>query len=107
MALLCVRNEDTTGHNGKMDFSLDSDGRLSRYTDGMDNPVVYAGAIAHAQPAFRRRAGRRLQPQHLFRRAIAERRLFGIVLEGHWLTVGTPEAIGEAEDAIRRFQTGG
>ena len=32
--------------------------------------------------------------------------LFGIVLEGHWLTVGTPEAIGEAEEAIRRFQTG-
>jgi MurNAc alpha-1-phosphate uridylyltransferase len=27
-----------------------------------------------------------------------------MVLQGHWLTVGTPEAIGEAEETIRRIQ---
>ncbi|MGO7186266.1 nucleotidyltransferase family protein, partial [Rhizobium brockwellii] len=26
-------------------------------------------------------------------------------LEGHWLTVGTPDAIGEAEETIRRLRT--
>jgi MurNAc alpha-1-phosphate uridylyltransferase len=53
MALLCVAIEDTTGHNGKNDFSLDPQGRLSRYKEGsMDNPVVYAGAIAMHRRLF-------------------------------------------------------
>ncbi|MNU07589.1 hypothetical protein D3C72_2532490 [compost metagenome] len=38
-----------------------------------------------------------------FDRAIASGRLYGIVMTGQWLTVGTPEAIGAAEETIRRF----
>ena len=41
-----------------------------------------------------------------FDRAIAKGRLFGIDLDGHWLTVGTPEAIGEAEETIRPLPDG-
>ena len=52
------RNEDTTGHNGKNGFLRSAaTGGSSRYRDGMDNPVVYAGAIAMHSRAFRRRAG--------------------------------------------------
>ena len=46
MAMLCVRLENTTGHNGRNDFSMDADGRLIRFSDGDGEPVVYAGAIA-------------------------------------------------------------
>ena len=106
MALLCVRNEDTTGHNGKLDFSLDPDGRLSRYKDGMDNPVVYAGAIALHSRLFADAPDDAFNLNIYFDRAIAQNRLFGIVLDGHWLTVGTPEAIGLAENAIRQFEAG-
>ncbi len=106
MALLCVRNEDTTGHNGKLDFSLDQQGRLSRYKDGMDNPVVYAGAIALHSRLFAAAPDDAFNLNIYFDRAIAQNRLFGIVLDGHWLTVGTPEAIGQAEDAIQQFATG-
>jgi MurNAc alpha-1-phosphate uridylyltransferase len=42
-----------------------------------------------------------------FDRAIARGRLFGLMLEGHWITVGSPEAIAEAEAAIRRFRPEG
>ena len=106
MALLCVRNEDTTGHNGKLDFSLDPQGRLCRYREGMQNPVVYAGAIALHSRLFADAPEEPFNLNIYFDKAIERGRLFGIVLEGHWLTVGTPEAIGEAEEAIRRFQTG-
>ena len=34
------------------------------------------------------------------RRAIAAGRLYGMVMDGHWLTVGTPDAIPLAERAI-------
>lgn len=106
MALLCVRNEDTTGHNGKLDFSLGADGRLTRYKDGMDNPVVYAGAIAMHSRLFTDAPEDAFNLNIYFDRAIAQNRLFGMVLDGHWLTVGTPEAIGEAEETIRRLADG-
>lgn len=107
MALLCVRDEDTTGHNGKKDFSLGADGRLIRYADGMDNPVVYAGAIALDPELFAGAPDDAFNLNIYFDRAIAAGRLFGIVLNGHWMTVGTPEAIEDAEAAIRRYQPGG
>ncbi|WP_457581783.1 nucleotidyltransferase family protein [Ensifer canadensis] len=107
MALLCVRDEDTTGHNGKKDFSLGADGRLVRYSEGMDNPVVYAGAIALDKKLFADAPDDAFNLNIYFDRAIAEGRLFGIVLEGHWMTVGTPEAIEDAEAAIRRYQPEG
>ncbi len=104
--MLCVKLADTTGHNGKNDFNLSPDGKLTRYRDGDPNPVVYAGAIAMdtsflddapADDAFNLNI--------YFDKAIERGRLFGMMLEGHWLTVGTPEAIGEAEETIRRFRT--
>jgi MurNAc alpha-1-phosphate uridylyltransferase len=105
MAMLCVRLEDTTGHNGKNDFNLASDGRLTRYREGEPNPVVYAGAIVMNTSFFDDAPADAFNLNIYFDKAIARGRLFGMMLEGHWLTVGTPEAIGEAEETIRRFRT--
>lgn len=107
MALLCVRLEDTTGHNGKKDFSLGADGGLRRYRDGMDNPVVYAGAIALDTQLFADAPKNPFNLNIYFDRAIERERLFGLMLEGQWMTVGTPEAIDEAEAIVRRFEPGG
>jgi MurNAc alpha-1-phosphate uridylyltransferase len=104
MALLCVRIEDTTGHNGRNDFSLGNDGRLERYRDGLPNPVVYAGAIVMNPSLFDDAPDQAFNLNIYFDRAIQRGRLHGLVLDGHWLTVGTPQAIGEAEEAIRRFR---
>jgi N-acetyl-alpha-D-muramate 1-phosphate uridylyltransferase len=103
MALLCVELEHTTGHNGKKDFSLAADGKLERYCDGMVGPVVYAGAIAVSPSLFDDAPSDAFNLNIYFDKAIARDRLYGMLLHGHWLTVGTPEAVGEAEEAIRRF----
>ncbi|MEN0087909.1 MAG: nucleotidyltransferase family protein, partial [Pseudomonadota bacterium] len=39
----------------------------------------------------------------LFRQAAAAGRLFGVPLDGHWFHIGTPPAIEEAEQAMRRL----
>ena len=104
MALLCVALENTTGHNGKKDFSLDPDGRLARYREGDPDPAVYAGAIAMDTALLDDAPQDAFNLNIYFDRAIARRRLFGLILSGHWLTVGTPEAIGEAEEAIARLR---
>lgn len=100
MALLCVDMERTTGHNGKKDFSLATDGKLSRYVEGMPRPVVYAGAIALHPGLFADAPSDAFNLNIYFDRAIAAGRLYGETLSGHWITVGTPEAIGEAEAVI-------
>ncbi|WP_322887106.1 nucleotidyltransferase family protein [Sinorhizobium medicae] len=107
MALLCVRLQDTTGHNGKKDFSLSDDGRLTRYEEGMNNPVVYAGAIAMDSALLADAPDEAFNLNIYFDRAIARGRLFGLLLEGHWMTVGTPGALAEAEAAICRFRPEG
>ena len=104
MALLCVPIQNTTGHNGKNDFSLAHDGRLSRYRPGDANPVVYAGAIVLAPALLADAPADAFNLNIYFDRAIAAGRLFGLSLHGHWLTVGTPEAIGLAEEAIARLK---
>ncbi|MBW9088062.1 nucleotidyltransferase family protein [Rhizobium wenxiniae] len=101
MALLCVPLERTTGHNGKKDFQLDQDGRLSRYVDG-DNPVVYAGAIVLHSSLLEDAPDDAFNLNIYFDRAIAQGRLFGLVMDGEWITVGTPQALPEAEAVIAR-----
>lgn len=106
MALLCVPMENTTGHNGKKDFSLSDDGRLVRYSEGLPKPVVYAGAIA-MQPSLLDDAPEDAFNLNIyFDRAIAAGRLAGFEMAGHWMTVGTPEALDEAEEVIRHLSGG-
>lgn len=102
MAMLCVRLEDTTGHNGRNDFSMDTEGRLTRFRDGDGEPVVYAGAIAMMPALLDDAPDEAFNLNIYFDRAIAGGRLYGLILEGHWITVGTPEAIAEAEAVVGR-----
>ncbi|WPE21996.1 nucleotidyltransferase family protein [Shinella zoogloeoides] len=102
--MLCVKLEDTTGHNGKKDFSLDTEGRLTRYREGSGTPVVYAGALALMPALLDDAPDDAFNLNIYFDRAIEAGRLRGIMLEGHWITVGTPEAIGAAEAVIGAFR---
>jgi MurNAc alpha-1-phosphate uridylyltransferase len=102
MALLCVPLERTTGHNGKKDFQLDADGRLSRYVEGGDNPVVYAGAIVMHSSLLDDAPNDAFNLNIYFDKAIGNGRLYGIVMDGEWITVGTPDALPAAEAVIAR-----
>ncbi|WFU08922.1 nucleotidyltransferase family protein [Rhizobium sp. CB3090] len=103
-AMLCVALDKTTGHNGKNDFSLAEDGRLSRYSNTAGNGVVYAGAIIMNPSVLDDAPKEAFNINIYYDKAIAKGRLYGTMLDGHWLTVGTPEAIGEAEETIRTFR---
>src|SRR5690606_5953759 len=98
--LMLVRHDHATGHSGGSDFLIDGAGRLTRA--GANPGLIYAGAgILHPR-IF---AGAPAEPHSLnlyFDRAIAAGRLSGVVMDGHWITVGTPQAIPEAEMAVAR-----
>lgn len=103
--LMLANLENATGHTGRTDFLLAGDGRLSR-AGGAPEGLIYAGA-AIVNPAIF--AGARAEPHSLnlyFDRAIAAGRLFGHVMKGHWITVGTPDAIAAAEAAVLHRSAG-
>jgi len=99
--LMLAETKAATGHTGGTDFIRAEDGRLAR-SAGDPSGLIYAGAgIIHPR-IF---AGASAEPHSLnryFDRAIAEGRLFGMVMDGHWITVGTPDAIPAAELAVAR-----
>jgi MurNAc alpha-1-phosphate uridylyltransferase len=91
--------ESATGHTGGSDFLRHAEGRLTR-AKGDPAGLIYAG-VAIVDPAIF--AGAAAEPHSLnlfFDRAIAAGRLFGLPLEGSWITVGTPDAIAPAEAAV-------
>ncbi|MBC7280307.1 nucleotidyltransferase family protein [Hoeflea sp.] len=103
--LMTARLDQATGHTGAGDFTIDPDGRLSRYK-GTGEPVIYAGAIILHPRIFDGITEPKFSLNRCFDRAASAGRLFGAPMHGHWLTVGTPEAIGEAEAARSAYLAG-
>ncbi|MGJ8569146.1 MAG: nucleotidyltransferase family protein [Hoeflea sp.] len=96
--LMTARLHQATGHTGAGDFIVGEDGRLTRYK-GAGDPVIYAGAIVLHPRVFKGISEQTFSLNRCFDTAESQGRLFGMPMRGHWLTVGTPEAIGEAEAA--------
>ncbi|PWW00513.1 MurNAc alpha-1-phosphate uridylyltransferase [Hoeflea marina] len=100
--MLTARPDQATGHSGPGDFFADADNRLKRFR-GDGEPLIYAGALILHPRIFAGISERVFSLNRCFDAAIAAGRLHGLPLAGHWLTVGTPQAIGEAESAMRTY----
>lgn len=100
MLVMVARLEQTTGHGGRGDFVMDETGRLARFDGANGAPLVYAGALVCRPEIFAGAPTGAFSLNRCFDAAIAAGRFYGMAMHGHWLTVGTPEAIGEAEAAI-------
>jgi MurNAc alpha-1-phosphate uridylyltransferase len=99
--LMLAELSSTTGHTGKGDFSLAPDGRLARAKNSPDG-LVYAGAGIFDPKLFAGAAVEKRSLNEYFDRAAEAGRLHGVVMQGHWITVGTPDAIPLAEAAVAR-----
>ncbi|HEV7256435.1 MAG TPA: nucleotidyltransferase family protein [Bosea sp. (in: a-proteobacteria)] len=100
MLLLLARREDSVGFDGRGDFFRDDEGLLTRRGSAESAPYVYAGVAIMKPTLFSDTPEGPFSLNLLFDRAIAADRLHGLVLEGQWLHVGTPEAIAPAEAAF-------
>jgi MurNAc alpha-1-phosphate uridylyltransferase len=94
---------DSVGFDGPGDFFMDREGRLERRGARVAAPYAYAGAaVMRAADFAGRETGEPFSLNALWNASLAGGRLHGLVLNGLWLHVGTPEAIQEAEAAITR-----
>ncbi|MCO5161437.1 MAG: nucleotidyltransferase family protein [Mesorhizobium sp.] len=99
--LMLARLDQATGHSGGTDFLMAPDGRLAR-AKGDPEGLIYAGAAIIHPRIFAGAPGGPHSLNREFDAALVSGRLYGMVLDGDWITVGTPDAIAPAEAAVAR-----
>jgi len=99
--LLLAPATGSIGYAGRGDFAFAPDGRLRRRAEREVAPFVYAGAAILAPALFKDAPPGEFPLTDLFDRAAVAGRLHGLRLEGLWMHVGSPDAIAQAERAIR------
>src|SRR3569833_2358836 len=100
--LLLAPTSGSVGYAGRGDFAMNPDGRLPRRGEREVAPFVYAGAAILSPAMFKGAPQGEFSLTDLFDRAQTAGRLHGLRLEGLWMHVGTPGAVGDAEQAIRK-----
>jgi MurNAc alpha-1-phosphate uridylyltransferase len=102
--LLLVPLARANCHSGQGDFHMDASGLIARRKPARVAPFVYTGvqlvskrlfADAHAELP-----GASFSFNLLWNRAIAADRAYGVVHQGLWFDVGTPQAIAKTEEML-------
>jgi N-acetyl-alpha-D-muramate 1-phosphate uridylyltransferase len=100
--LLLAPTTGSIGYAGRGDFVMGADGRLQARGEREIAPFVYAGAAILSPALFQNAPDGEFPLTLLFKRAQEQGRLHGLRLEGLWMHVGTPDAVLESEQAIRK-----
>lgn len=98
--LLMAATAASIGYDGAGDYAMAPDGSLKRRKEHQVVPFVYAGAAIMKPQLFVGRPHGEFSLTRIFDEANERGRLFGLRLDGTWMHVGTPEAIGAAEEAL-------
>jgi MurNAc alpha-1-phosphate uridylyltransferase len=95
--LMLAPTVKAVGYHGRGDFRMDPAGKLYRRGEREVVPFAYAGAAILHPRLFDKCPAGAFSLNRLFDRAMEAERLIGMRMDGLWLHIGTPEAIGEAE----------
>jgi MurNAc alpha-1-phosphate uridylyltransferase len=98
--LLMAPTANSIGYEGAGDYAMLADGQLRKRKEHQVVPFVYAGVAIMSPAIFEDAPKGEFSLTKLFDKANEQERLFGLRLEGVWMHVGTPEAIGAAEEAF-------
>lgn len=100
--LLLAPLATSLGYAGKGDFAMAPDGRLSRRGERQVVPFAFAGVSLCEARLFEGSPAGPFSLNRLWDGALTKGSLYGVRLDGHWMHVGTPEALAEAETWFER-----
>jgi len=103
MLLLTVEREQAA-FSERGDFLYEKQGRLYRAAPNMQEAVIYGGTLLIHPRVFHQAQPVAHSLNHYFDQAIAQGRLFGLPLEGHWYTLTTAHAIATVEKLLKHHQ---
>lgn len=99
--LLMVRTTQVDGTVGLGDFLLDPLGRMRRPKEREIAPYLFAGVQILSPALFDDAPSGAFSLNRLYDRAIGNGRLFGLVHDGVWFHLSTPEDLRNAEETLR------
>lgn len=95
--LLLAPLDQSLGFDGKGDFLLGEDGRLTHRGDRPSAPYAYIGVQIIKPQAVDEGPDGPFSLFGVWMKMIAAGRLYGVVLDGEWMHVGDPQALKAAE----------
>ena len=98
--LLLVSHSNATNYKGLGDFALDDEDRVSRRKPDQTAPYIYTGIQLISERLLLDVPEGPFSTNLLWDRAILKKRLFGLVHNGQWFEVGSPDAIKPTEAAL-------
>jgi MurNAc alpha-1-phosphate uridylyltransferase len=98
--LLMAPTAGSTGYEGNGDYAMLPDGALRKRKEHQVVPFVYAGVAIMSPAIFAGAPSGEFSLTKMFDAANEQERLFGLRLDGSWMHVGTPDAVGAAEEAF-------
>jgi len=99
--LLLHSTVDAYGYDGNGDFNADADGKLTRREENEITPWLFTGVQILHPRLFKDAPDGAFSLNLLYDRALENERLFGMVHDGEWFHVGTPEGLGDAEEYMK------
>lgn len=99
--LLVTPTPRAVGYDGRGDYQMDPDGRLSQRPDLEVSPFVMAGVSIMTAAQFTDTPDGAFSNLLLWQRAEALGRLYGVRHEGNWYHVGTPAAVPLVDAHLR------
>ena len=98
--MLLAPTVSTVCYDGRGDFMMDAEGRLSRVPEGRISPFVWMSMeIVHPRLFDGMQPGK-FSINPLWDKAIAKGRLYGQRLDGVWMHIDRPEAIKQSEEYL-------
>jgi MurNAc alpha-1-phosphate uridylyltransferase len=99
--LLLHPTVEAFGYHGDGDFLMDPEGRLIRRPEREIAPYLFAGIQILHPRLFEDTPAGSFSLNLLYDQAIEHDRLFGVLHDGKWFHVGTPEDLAVAENYMR------
>lgn len=99
--MLLASTTGSLGYSGSGDFNMAADGCLTRRTPGEHAAFVHTGCCLIHPRSFASAPEGPFSLNLLWDEALANKRLFGVALNGLWMHIGTPEALQAAEEKLK------
>jgi MurNAc alpha-1-phosphate uridylyltransferase len=98
--LLLHGTVESHGYTGPGDFVADPDGKLQRRPEMEIAPWLFAGVQILHPRIFDNSPDGKWSLNVVFDKAIESDRLYGVIHDGEWFHIGTPEGLKEADDFL-------
>jgi len=101
-ALLILHSTvDAYGYEGRGDFNVDPDGLVSRRPEMEIAPWLFTGIQILSPKVFKNTPRGAFSLNRIYDTAIENRRLYGMVHDGEWFHVGSPDGLAEVEGFMK------